>query len=317
MFKNCSIKAVRVNSDAYHGQKAERGSPEYTMSPSSIRAFIGCPSRWRAGYEPPDSEAKDFGNLLDCLVLTPEQFDKRYAIKPSTYKDAKTGEDKPWNGNGNVCKAWIEEHAEFEVVSRDGLANAQSAANRLSKDETIASFLKASERQVHVIGQWHDKATGLIIPVQCLIDCVPSAKSEFQKCLGDLKTTRNAAQRPFGRWCYTAGYHVQAAFDIALYTAATGEDRTDWIFLLCENYAPWETGRRMLGQDLLQIGTQTFEHALSLYAQCLATGNWIGYDAPEEFSVINAEPWQEFSALEEKLEHDQSTPPANADDLIP
>jgi len=317
MFKNCKIAGVRVNSDSYHSNKAPRGTPEYVMSPSSIKAFAGCPSRWKAGYEPPDSDAKQFGNLVDCLVLTPEQFDSRYAVMPSTYKDAKTGEEKPWNGNSNVCKEWLGEHDGLEIVSRDGLAEAQGAVRRLGEDETLTTFLGASQRQVHVTGEWHDKS-GVIVPVQCLIDCVPKKDSEFQKCLGDLKTTRNAAQPAFSRWCYTASYHIQAAFDLALYTAATGEDRTDWVFLLVENYAPWETGRRLLGQDLLQIGTQTYEHALSKYARCLKSGVWAGYDLPEEFSIINAEPWMEFNAMENALEFDQTNPqPPPNDDLIP
>ena len=53
MFKKCSIAGVRVSSQSYHDAKAERGASEYFMSPSSIRAFMGCPSRWKAGYQPP------------------------------------------------------------------------------------------------------------------------------------------------------------------------------------------------------------------------------------------------------------------------
>lgn len=305
-FQNCKIEGVGVNPDKYHAQTAKRGTPEFIVSPSSLKTFMECPARWIAGYAPPDSDAKTYGSMLDTLLLTPKQFDARYAVKPETYKDAKTGEEKPWNGNSNVCKEWLADHEAFEVVGKKDVFEVQAAIARLRADETIAAFLDASEKQVHVTGEWHDEKTKLVIPVQCLIDCVPKSDSEFQKSLGDLKTTRNAAQRPFSRWCYQAGYHVQAAFDLALYTAATGEDRTDWIFLLSENYAPYETGRRLLSQDLVEIGRHTFEHGLQQYARSLKTGDWRGYDAPEEFSIIAAEPWQEFVALEDALEHHQS-----------
>lgn len=324
-FQNCKIVGVGVNSEKYHAQKGERGTPEFIMSPSSLKEFAGCPSRWRAGYSSPPSEAKDWGNLLDVLLLTPESFETRFSVKPATYPaDGKKGEqptEKPWNGNSTWCKDWIEAQGDKRVISKTDLANVQSAAKRLKDDETIAAYLHASDKQVHVIGEWLDEKTGLIIPVQCLIDSVPRKDSEFQKSLGDLKTTRNAGQRVFGRWCYQAGYHVQAAFDLALYTAATGEDRTDWIFILSENYSPFETGRRLLNQDFLEIGKQTFQHALGRYARCLKTGEWAGYDPAEEFSLVIPEPFMEFAAMEDAMEHDQNEPtPTPTDDhegLIP
>ena len=316
-FQNCKVVGVGVNSETYHSQKGERGSKDFIMSPSALKAFAECPSRWRAGYESPDSEAKQFGSLLDCLFLTPDQFKGRYAVKPATYKDAKSGDDKPWNGNSNVCKEWLADHDGFNIVSGAELTNAENAVNRLLSDETISSYHKASDKQVHVAGEWLDAKTGLIIPVQCLIDFVPRKDSEFQKSLGDLKSTRNAGQRPFSRWCFTAGYHIQAAFDLALYTAATGEDRCEWIFILQENYAPFETGRRLLGQDFLDIGRQSFTYALEKYVRCLKTGEWTGYDPSEEFSLVVPEVWMEFSSLEDKLEYDQQPTPEAGFDLTP
>lgn len=322
-FKNCKIVGAGVNSDKYHSNKAERGSANYVMSPSSIKAFSGNSHRWKEGYEPPDSEAKDFGNLIDCLALTPNQFKTRYAIKPATYipeppiKKPKgyEAEEKPWNGNSSVCRQWLADHAGVSVVSNNDITEAQTAVRRLTEDSTIAAFLRASETQVHVVGEWHDKATGLVIPVQCLIDCVPGKDSEFQKSIGDLKTTRNAGQRPFARWCHQAGYHVQGAFDLAMYCAATGEDRTDWIFLLVENYPPYETGRRLLSQDFLDIGRQTYEHALARYARCLKTGIWTGYDPDDEFSIVAPEPYMQFEAMSDAMESEQTETAQESNDV--
>lgn len=315
MFKNCKIEAIGVNSDSYHAQEAARGTTTHFMSPSSLKLFAECPSRWRAGYKPPESDAKSWGSLLDTILLTPNQFEGRYAVKPSTYPDAKTGESKPFNMNSTWCKAWVEEQGEKEVISTKDLIEAQSAVKRLKSDETINSFLETCETQVHVTGEYHDKATGLIIPVQCLIDCVPDKNSEFQKSLGDLKSTRNAGQRPFSRWCFTAGYHIQAAFDLALYCAATGEDRVDWIFIVQENYAPYETGRRLLSQDFLDIGRAAYQNALLRYARCLKSGIWSGYDPEEEFSLVSPEPFMQFEAMSEAMEADQNEASEIGDDL--
>lgn len=319
-FQNCKIIGAGVNSDAYHAQTFARGAKEFVMSPSSLKAFAQCPSRWHAGYQPPESDAKDYGNLLDTILLTPEQFEDRFAVKPLTYKSAGTKksdpiEDKPFNANSTWCKEWMTTQAGKTIISTRDLIEAQTAVKRLRDDDTIRAFVDASKTQVHVKGEWNDKATGLVIPVQCLIDCVPDRESEFQKSLGDLKSTRNAGLRPFARWCFTAGYHIQAAFDLAIYCAATGEDRSDWIFIVQENYAPFETGRRLLSQDFLQIGQQTYEHILKRYARCVKNGEWGGYDQPEEFTLVQPEPWMEFEALSEKLESDQSEAAEVGDDL--
>jgi hypothetical protein len=322
IFQNCKIVGSGVNSELYHSQTAGRGTPEFIISPSSLKVFAACPARWKAGYEPPASEAKSWGNLLDCALLTPDKMGERFACKPATYPDAKTGEPKPFNANSNWCKDWIAKQGDKQIVSSAELDEVASAVKRLLDDETIAAYHAASQKQVHAKGEYHDKATGIIVPVQCLIDFVPRKDSEFQKSLGDLKSTRNASQRPFAIWCYSAGYHIQAAFDLDLYMAAVnpnrdenGEDRQDWIFILQENYAPYETGRRLLGQDFIDIGRATYQDALTRYAKCIKTGKWGGYDPEEEFSLVSPLPYMEFNALSEKLERDQSTFTADDNDI--
>ena len=314
-FQNCRIAGIDVSSEDYHGNKAERGTAGYRMSPSALKVFTECPSRWKAGYQTPSSEAKNFGNLLDCLLLTPEQFDRRYVLKPLEYPDVnKKGETvgmKRWNGNANWCKEWLEEHSDRMIVSRTEFDAACTARDRMISDETIKAFLDCSKRQVHVVGEWRNE-TGIVVPVECLIDLVPDKESEFQKCLGDLKTTRNASRRAFGRWCYAAGYHVQAAFDLDLYMSAVnpdsdpnGEDRVNWAFLLCENFPPYQPGRRLMAESFVTIGRQTYRSALGKYASCLASGSWPGYDAEDEFGLIEAEPWMEFDAMSSAMEMSQ------------
>lgn len=94
MFTNCKIVAKGVNSDEYHASAAEieRGDPKFVMSSSSLRAFGFCPSKWREPIKARDgsvswfslkgSEATEWGLMFDCLVLTPEQFNARYAVIP-------------------------------------------------------------------------------------------------------------------------------------------------------------------------------------------------------------------------------------------
>jgi len=313
-FQNCKILSVGGSADDYHAAKGERGSPNFKVSPSMLSIFGQCAARWRAGYEPPSSEAKSWGNLLDGLWLTPESFKARFAVKPATYP-SKEGE-KPFNANSTWCRNWIDEQGDKQIVSKSEVSEAQAAILKLDHDEVdgvklIRSVYDQSDKQVHVFGEWHDELTRFTVPVECLIDLAPKAESEFASCLADLKSTRNAGLNAFQRWAYQANYHVQAAFDLDLYSAATGEARDTWLFILQENYPPWTVGRRMLSQDFIQIGRQTYQDLLSRYCRCLKTNVWPSYDDHPEtvqgWSLVEPMLFMEYQALSESLERNQKS----------
>ena len=338
-FQNCKVVGVGVVPDAYHSQKAPRGSKEYIMSPSAINAFARLPSRWVRGWESPESPSKDWGSLVDCLFLTPDAFPQRYAIEPGEYPCEPTKRDprtsKPWNNNANYCDAWVSEQEAkgLHVVKPSTLERARAAVARLVEpmdgDDTIARWRACCDTQVHVTGEWHDEETGIIVPVQCLLDFVPRDGSEFTHCLGDLKCVRSAHPLIFQRQAEKFGWHRQAAWDMDLYVAATGEDRNSWVFLLSENEFPWEPGRALYSQEadmgnpgFVELGRKTefagYEYWLALYSKCLKTGRWPGYSSigdsvqgwcllrPEPFTVERAAYAPRFELAEDELEAEET-----------
>lgn len=336
MFQNCKVHPGVTDPVQYHKAEFPRGDVRLPMSPSALKLFGQCPARWIAGYEPPSSKSKEFGNLFDTRALTPELFESRFAVHPMTYEAiafecpkcksvtnskscrackcdrVEIKEKRDWNWSATHCLEWRENQNGKEIVSADAVAQCDVAVKALFKDEIIKAFCDASDKQVLVSGEWKDDATGLVIPVRCLMDFVPRVDTEFYKSLGDLKTTRSAALRPFGWFCFNMGYHVQAAFDTDLYVAATDEDRCNWTFILSENYPPFQTGKRILSQSFLQIGRQTYQHLLTQYCRSLKTGIWNDYDSANKYatqgwSVIEPEPSQEFEALSASLERTQET----------
>ena len=309
-FQNVKIECASADPREYHLQLPNqvaipRGDRDFAMSSSALRAFDQCPARFLKGYQPPATEAKDFGNLLDCALLTPDQFEARYAVQPLVYgSTARDPETKPWNNNATVCKEWCkyERVQGREIITTKEEVQAADCCQSLRKDEIAARFIDDSDKQVWLTGEWLDEDTKLVIPCKCLIDLVPRKDSEFCKCLGDLKTTRNAAPMAWQRWCYTAGYHIQAAWNLAMYVAATQEDRTTFCFLLVENYEPWQPAKRMLSQEFLDLGRAEINRIMALYARCLKSGNWPGYDDTDEaaaggWSLVAPEPWMADRAM--------------------
>lgn len=311
-FQNCKVVGVGVSPDTYHDHNIKRGEPGHPVSPSMLKAFAHCPSRWIHGYESPESSSKDFGNLLDTLVLTPQLFSQRYAVEPLEYTNEK-GDKKPWHNGAGICKEWKKEQlaAGKTITDNAAIAEATAATQRIQADEILASFIAASDRQVLIEGEWKDDGTGLIIPVRCLLDIVPRKDTEFSESLGDLKSTRSAEIRKFQRDVFQFGYHIQAAFDLDIFNAATGENRLAWGFVVQENFPPFETGRRMMrdgelgtqpeDSNMIALGRSQYRKMLANYAWCLANKKWPSYDDTDESSggwtAITAEPWMSQQVL--------------------
>lgn len=288
-FRQAKIEGVGIDPSGYHGDSLDRGNPRRVMSSSALKLFRTCPRRWRDGYEPTDSTAKDWGTVVDCLILTPDQWGKRFAVCPETYPAPAThagvkkgeiseGDPLPWNGNATICKQWLSSNSSKVIVKADEYGYAKKAAERFEQDSILKSFRDNSDTQVHVTATWTDKATGLEIPCRCLIDLVGRKGTEWQQCLGDLKTTRSAHPMAFVDFAYRYGYHIQAAWDLDMFNAATGEERDTWLFALQENYPPYQIGREMLSNRFIELGRIEYQHAMAKYAHCLATKTWPEYD---------------------------------------
>ena len=320
MIKNARIVSIDTNPLTYHTQKVEdRGKLNYAISSSDLRLFAGCPSKWKHGFEVAPSASLEYGNLFDTLVLTPGDFNKRFILQPTTYftsalkcpscgsiTDSSTCRkckvervpvdiENPWSNKSDTCREWVEQQkaAGLEVVSQDELKEAQDAKARLLADEQCRLFIENCDKQVLVTAEWHDEATGLVIPIRCLIDLASKPDGLFPKSLGDLKTTKSAAITAWAKWAHFAGYDIQAAWNTDLFVAATKREITDFCFVLSENTFPWEIGRRYMSQDILEpamdtgdiaSGRRQYKRIMADYCQCVKRNVWPGYDATDESS---------------------------------
>lgn len=272
-----------ISSATYLAQNdgLKRGQPEYSMSGGDLAEFAVCPHRWVSGYKDEGTKATEWGTLIDSMLMD-NQWEKRWAVCPETYENEK-GEHKPWNFNATVCKEWrtAVEAEGRTVVKPDVLTEAKAAVKIVQGDERIAAVFASSRRQVMVTGFYDDRETGLRVPVRCLIDLIPP--SLF---LADWKTCNSAHPRAWAKHVFTFGYHTQAARHLDLWNAATGELRVEFRHYLQESYAPWEIGRRILSEEFVTLGRETYIRALKRYAGCLATGEWPGYDVSTNNSEV-------------------------------
>lgn len=286
-FTGGQIVGIGIAPESYHTQSVARGDPKFVMGSGNLMEFDWCPHRWIMGYEGEETKQTEWGSLIDCLALTPKRFRDDFAVTPETYPDTKTGEAKPWNWNANFCKDWRESHNDKQIVKWETHQQAENAVKILYGCPATREVLECSDRQVMVVTEYHDPMTSVVIPCKILIDLMPKLGTPtWQSCLGDLKTG-NTAGRGWPRKVWEQNYHVQAAFYLDVYAAATGEERTEFFHVIQESYPPWEPARKILSAEFIELGRWRYQSALAKYAQCLKTGEWPGYD--EE--IVQPEAW--------------------------
>ncbi len=185
-------------------------------------------------------------------------------------------------------------------------------------------FLECSDCQVMVVAEYHDKATGLVVPIKIMLDLVPRKDSEFAKSLGDFKSTRSAELIPFMHDAFKMGYHVQLALYRDIYVAATNEDRNTCIWLLVENQHPFQPGKRIMRQSFYELGKAQYELMLANYCQCLKYNRWPDYDEHDEavgdWSLVEATPFMEERAMfapRFNFSPDQAAALEESSDIIP
>lgn len=264
----------------------------------------------------PDSREQSWGRLVDARLFTPDKFKDIYAVRPREYAvkvlecpecgsitEAKTcrncktervevEQKVHWSSRSTACQDWIDDHEKtgLEVISPYLVESADLAIERMMADPIIRKAVECSDKQIHVVGEWHDKATDLVIPVQCLIDIVPRLDTEYvpdvemqwPKLLGDMKLPANIELLDFNRRVQRFGWHIQGAFDLKLYTEATGEDRTSWIFFGQKNCGAWQPYKRLMVEDFKTLGTAAYQRMLSNYCWCLKNNKWPDYDDTDE-----------------------------------
>lgn len=326
-FQNCKRVCDDYDPREYHKHPLPRGHRDYVMTRGELMKFNSCPERWIEGEQEESTDATVFGNGVETVALSPKHFFERIAIPPTHYTNKK-GEQIKWRrAESNPEYAdWLAENEGKLEITAEVNGRIHAAAKRLRENEKIAALLDCSDTQVLVTGEYHDKVTGLIVPVKALLDLVPRMGSGFQKCLADLKAYKNASRAIWPRICFDDDLHVQAAFYSDLYIAATGEDRTDWLHVIVENKHPYQPGRRIMEAAFRQLGRDQYLHALQRYCRCLLAGKWPGYDDEGDtwngWGWVYMEPWMEARANGRVMDlpplpKEEPEPEPEKDDITP
>lgn len=139
---------------------------------------------------------------------------------------------------------------------------------------------------------WRDERTGLLC--RAMIDFVPDYGMHM--ILGDLKSKAgNASPSSVSKSMADYGYHQQLAHYRTGALALGLAETVTPVLVVCGKDAPHVPLCRAVDMESIEIGEVCNRKALDLYAACLESGMWPGYDDPgTEHQPIGLPGWKRY-----------------------
>lgn len=302
MIQNAKIVGDGIASEDYlkQLQGVKRGDPQFVMHGGELATFSECPWAWIRGKESKGTKSTEFGDLVDCLLLDPKRFNHAFVCHPEMYPCKPTAKDprteKPWTMKATYCEEWATSQSGKTIIKTSTLKEARDAVAVVRDDTVAAELIDCCRKQVMVVGEFHDTKTGISVPIKCLIDLEPPKDHpKYGEILADFKTARSASPFWWARQVFEYGYAQQAARELDLHNAATGERRSGFHHIVCENEAPYAVSTQFLGGDFIgAIGRCRYEAALRFYCECLKTNKWPNYrEMAQKKKAVVIEGWIE------------------------
>lgn len=232
------------------------------VSKSDLDLLHICPAKYRYCKDNPEEHetpALLFGSMVHKLILEPDGFENEFAVAPEGDRRAKAGKqayDEFMQGIGER-RAVSKADYEIGLAMREALMSDAKAKQLLTGGETETSYY------------WNDSRTGV------LCKCRPDKVNK--NYIIDLKTTGDASPEGFSRSLFNYRYHVQAAWYLAGYEAATGSKPDGFIFIALEKEPPYASAIYVVNDVTADIGAKEAAADLDRFVSCTVSGNWYGY----------------------------------------
>lgn len=260
--------------DEYHGQccvgpSVSSSGLRKIFDPNSSPAHFWDTSSLNPDRAPEeDSPFMALGRAAHHSVLEEPDFDKLFAKRPDTYEDDK-GNEKPWSGNANKCKAWIEGVAK---VGKTVLTSAQ-----MEKVDGMKAAIAAHPHALDLLRGgvelsfiWQDEATGLWMKSR------PDSVPAFSATGADLKCVSSVSDKFIANAMRDRGYVMQAAMVGEAFRVLLGIELETFSFVFVEQERPHCVRLESVHPLDYDRGWQANRAAARLIAKCIKEDRWPG-----------------------------------------
>lgn len=254
--------------DEYHADKSAIGS-------SGLKEILDCPALYygqnldptRPKKDVQESAAQVFGNLAHCVLFEYSDFHNRYRVGPEV--------------SSKNTKVWQEFKKECEAEGAVAIDSFQMAsAKRIRESALEIPDLREALEHPGSLGEvsayWNDPHTG----VRC--KCRPDLLMPVGDGAGvmfDGKTFATGDAHEFARQVPRMGYHLQNAWYRDGFETAAGIQVLEFIFIVIGNEWPHPISLVALDEQGVSVGRSMYRRALDIYAECMSTGKWPGYQS--------------------------------------
>jgi PDDEXK-like domain of unknown function (DUF3799) len=246
----------RIPEDMYHGDRD-------SLSSSGARLLLNTTALefyYQLQQPPPPRKVFDYGSACHKMVLGEGQQICVVDADNWTTKAAREQRDKAW------------EQGRAVVLKRE-MDTAQRMAGELYKHPVAAALL--ADGQAELSGWWTDPETG--VRLRFRPDFIPADVPGRRPLVVDYKTSASANPRKFAKSAADFGYHCQGDWYLEGLAATTGIVDATFVLVVQGKTPPYPVAVFYLDTDDLVRGKSQNRKAIRMYAQCLQTGQWPGY----------------------------------------
>jgi exodeoxyribonuclease VIII len=250
---------------------------ERPLSYSSLKAFQKSPQHFvlnRMERREPTA-AMAFGSVIDCLKLTPEDYETKFVIIPEDIKkptSAQVNAKKPSEASIEQIQkynAFCEENKGKTWVEKEDAELAKFLAEKTFNNEKAKDLLNRVVRTQDRIS-WTNKESGLP-----MIGYKDATGDTF---IMDLKTANDGSPDKFMKSAFDFGYHIQAAAYLDAERVLFGRF-VDYYFLVVETVAPYNISVYKATNDFINLGFQEYNELLNKFKFCMENNLWYqGYE---------------------------------------
>lgn len=202
----------------------------------------------------------DWGNLVDCLWLTPNDLVNQFVVLPDDaprdnrhLRNAKAPKQETldsiawWDNFDQKCIGKT-------LITPEKLAEAKNAVEMLKNHDLASDIYDQSLKQVAIRG--FSEQLGL--NVKSMMDLYPKLNSTFCRCTVDFKTRADVSERGMSNAIFEFEYGMKMAFYKDMAEEVDGCERPDTLLIFQRSSYPYDIHVRKIANHDIEIGRQLY-----------------------------------------------------------
>ena len=270
--------------------------PEFNrLSYSSLKAFNKSPIDYLMylNKEYVQNDSMLLGSVVDCLLLTPNEFEDKYILVDDYDRRTKIGKELHIEYTEKAKKLFK------TIVKKSMLENAEIMVNSLLNNNKVKLILDNTTQTQYPIDFTYKLERAEKYQIRGFADGV--GEMNGKPFIFDLKTTNNIDQHFYTRQIIDMLYHLQAS----IYCMGFAHDKIkipDFYHIVIENKAPYKCNVYKFDKEFIKRGKTLFKNLVMDFDHCKLNDLW---EMGQEFFEPNINEIEMPIWYENKKENEQ------------